>query len=280
MFAYYIYSLGLLCYINPSSMASSVGYNFIIMMYLSDSKRSSSVSPRPMLRNLARSRKLTTIQESESIKLLPRVPLSNIRYQSPIFKIVEQQLLNSKTERLDRPSKDFYFPKEKLYKSNKACEINIREGDYYLSSPKGTISPYRISKIERTKISLPAIQNIERISYFTEFIKTLDNRKSSTLGRLSKLVKNNEAPSQTSSMGDPVSLEAKAEVFSFLQACKVGNLKKVTRLVSQNSNLIHASDSILMTGLHWAALRDQPHVVEYLISRKADVNAVDIVRVM
>lgn len=249
-------------------------------MYLSDSKRSRSVSPMPMLRNLKRSRKRATVQESETVKLLPRVPLSNIRYQPPIIKIVEQQLLNFKTERIDRPSKDFYLPKEKQYKSNKPSNINIREGDYYLSSPKGTISPYRISKIERTKISLPAIQNIERISYFTEFIKALDNRKSNTLGRLSKLLINNEAPSQTSSLEDPLSLDAKAEVFSFLQACKVGNLKKITRLLAHNSNLIHASDSILMTGLHWAALRDQAHVVEYLIARKADVNAVDIVRVI
>ena len=249
-------------------------------MYLSDSDRSRSASRMPMLRDLERARKRATVQESETVKLLPRVPLSNIRYQSPIIKIVEQQLLNSGTERTDRPSKDFHFPKAKQHKSNKPCNINIREGDYYLSSPKGTISPYRISKIERTKISLPAIQNIERISYFTEFIKSLDNRKSGTLGRLSKLVNNNEAPSQTSSIEDPLSSDAKAEVFSFLQACKVGNLKKVTRMLSQNANLIHASDSILMTGLHWAALRDQPHVVEYLISRKADVNAVDIVRVI
>lgn len=245
-------------------------------MYLSDSKRSHSVSPMPILRNLARSRKLTTIQESKSVKLLPRVPLSNIRYQSPMIKIVEQQLLNSKTERIDRPSDDFYYPKERLYKPNKAGEIKLREGDYYLSSPKGAVSPYRISKIERTKISLPAIQNIERINYFTEFINTLENRKSSVLGRLSKLLKNNE----TNSMEDPLNLEAKAEVFNFLHACKVGDSKKVTRLLTQNSNLIHASDSILMTGLHWAALREQPHIVEYLISRKADVNAVDIVRVI
>jgi hypothetical protein len=261
-------------------MAYSLGYNFNILMYLSDSKRSRSVSPIPILRNLTRPRKLTTVQESETVKLLPRLPLSNIRCQSPIIKIVEEHLLNSKTERPDRPSKNFYLPKEKLIKSAKPCEINIREGDYYLSSPKGKISPYRISKIERTKISLPAIHNIEKISYFTEFIKSIDNTRSSTLGRLSKLVKNNEAPSQTNSIEDQLSLEAKAEVSSFLQACKVGNLKKLTRQLSQNSNLTHASDSILMTGLHWAALRDQAHVVEYLISRKADVNAVDIVRVI
>lgn len=66
----------------------------------------------------------------------------------------------------------------------------------------------------------------------------------------------------------------------FIKACRDGDYDQVSALLSRNKYLLFDFDWTNLTGLHWAVIRGHDLIVEYLIRRKADVNARDVVRLM
>lgn len=62
-----------------------------------------------------------------------------------------------------------------------------------------------------------------------------------------------------------------------IHAAKHGKVEDLLDLLKQNRFLIFDFDNIFMTGLHWAAKRDHPKIVQVLIDYGADVDARDII---
>ncbi|CAG9320951.1 ANKRD32_3 [Blepharisma stoltei] len=61
----------------------------------------------------------------------------------------------------------------------------------------------------------------------------------------------------------------------FLQACKDGNEIKAMAMVAEDKHIIHVFDSMGMTGLHWACMRNFVNLARFLLENKAYINTAD-----
>ncbi|CAG9322232.1 ANKRD32_4 [Blepharisma stoltei] len=61
----------------------------------------------------------------------------------------------------------------------------------------------------------------------------------------------------------------------FIQACKEGDEIKAMAMVAEDKHILHVFDSMGMTGLHWACIRNYVNLARFLLSNKAYVNSSD-----
>lgn len=59
------------------------------------------------------------------------------------------------------------------------------------------------------------------------------------------------------------------------RAVKQGVVGKVKTMLNAHPELVHATDKLGATPLHWAVICDRPDIAKLLLARGADVNAVD-----
>jgi hypothetical protein len=64
---------------------------------------------------------------------------------------------------------------------------------------------------------------------------------------------------------------------SFIRACKKGSYPEVEHFIMQDRFVVHVFDSMEMTGLHWAVKRNHIDVITLLLTRRANVDAIDLV---
>ncbi|CAD8186841.1 unnamed protein product [Paramecium octaurelia] len=69
----------------------------------------------------------------------------------------------------------------------------------------------------------------------------------------------------------------KRSQYSFIKACKAGNLNLVKELLEQDRFLNFGFDYIHQTGLHWAVKRSHLQLVKYLLKIGCDVDAQDLI---
>ncbi|OMJ69560.1 hypothetical protein SteCoe_32678 [Stentor coeruleus] len=62
----------------------------------------------------------------------------------------------------------------------------------------------------------------------------------------------------------------------FLKEVKSGNINNVIQMLIDTPDLVKSSDSTNQTALHWACKRGHKDIVQFLISNKASIYAVDI----
>ena len=58
-------------------------------------------------------------------------------------------------------------------------------------------------------------------------------------------------------------------------AVKGGNIIKVDELIVEDNNVIHTTDSVGQTGLHWAALRGDINMIRLLVAIGIKIDHID-----
>ncbi len=62
----------------------------------------------------------------------------------------------------------------------------------------------------------------------------------------------------------------------FLEIIKAGDLEKVEALLKNNPDLIHSTNNIGTTPLHWATRFDHKEMVKLFLANKVNINISDI----
>lgn len=163
----------------------------------------------------------------------------------------------------DDSFKCYYDKTSRTYRKQWIGEIKLPKHDYYLIEP-GREPPQFSCKSLRLPSLTPEFK-LEAIN--------VCHRKSLTLqSDLCAYQNDNRLEAM-------LVLDSYERKFSkeFIKACKSNDLGEIARLLLLDKNLINVKDKVKMTGLHWAALRGLPDLVQVLINAGGNVNAVDIV---
>jgi hypothetical protein len=199
------------------------------------------------------------------------------------LKIDPSRSFRRTSSKLGSPSATFsaeienYFPRERRYRSTAIGEIKLDRSILRLSTPTmEDVLPKTCKLPEKIEFNV----NSEVLEFFKVANTPLKKRKNfkyCVLRSLSDFKELNLPPEKVSDLGDIIPKDAYnlGRSHAFIKACKFGALEQVERLVLKDNGLVHSFDHLMMTGLHWSALRNFSSIVSLLISHHSLINPLD-----
>lgn len=159
-------------------------------------------------------------------------------------------------------------------------DVNLPREEFHLVSPENKRTP-ETKKIKYEKILLKTPKILQ------EFIK--DSKKmfiyrKNYLQCLQKSIKDLKTLNFLNSEITDLKKVVHSKPFQdqksklFIKAAKNGNLQLVKSLLRENPNVIQSFDIVGLTALHWCALRNRMEVAKLLVSSRAIIDAIDMVK--
>ena len=187
------------------------------------------------------------------------------KVESPVYKKNELMQYNPETRKATFPL---------------IGEVNLPREEFHLVSPKNSHIPenkkikyekilFKTPKILQQFISDSKKMFIYRKNYLECLQKSIKDLK--TLNFLTSEVDDLKKVVHSKPLQDPKSK-------MFIKAAKTGNLQLVRNLLRENPNIIQSFDIVGLTALHWCALRNRMEVAKLLVSSRALVDAIDMVK--
>jgi Ankyrin repeats (3 copies) len=165
-----------------------------------------------------------------------------------------------------------YFPEERKYRASLIGEIRLDRSIHRLSTPS-------FEDLEKPKPNLKPKQPETQRSVL-EFLelasKPIKKRKDFRFCLMRSIKDLESIKLQSNEIKNliPTSPYEPKESKKFLKLCKNGN-SAIIECLDANPSLVYSYDSLLMTGLHWAALRNYLIIVKILINYNAIIDSID-----
>ncbi|CAG9334326.1 ANKRD32_8 [Blepharisma stoltei] len=188
-------------------------------------------------------------------------------------------LFNQESVRTELKTSELMIHKEPEYKP-KVFKITLHREAYRLITPRNQEITKKVNMMENVPLKIYDISNT--ITSMKTILKQMEKPKKNYWECLKFSLKHLKAINITlkelANLPKLIGTKAfgRKNSMNFFNACKNGKTEIVIDLIEKDKWLVHVFDSMKMTALHWAAVRDQPDIIKLLLSKNAFVDEVDM----